>query len=187
MARLESLISKYRETITAPWSAGIAAPQRVIFVIYSPLDELKLRAQFDEFKIATREAGHDWEHQDLTTSFSSWMMMMDQEYRESYFKKPSNLMRDANGDLAEFSTSLVRNLRKKIDETCDENTVFALSGIGSLFGFMHVSRLVEGIRDRVHGRLVVFFPGDLRDNHYRFLDARDGWDYLALAIHADDY
>ena len=185
MARLESIISKYRETIATPWSAGIAAPQRVIFVIYSPLGELRLRAQFDEFKIATKEAGHGWEHLDLTTAFSTWMM--DQEYRESYFKKPSMLMRDANGDLAEFSASLIRNLRTKVDETCDENTVLALSGIGTLFGFMHVSRLVEGIRDSVRGRLVVFFPGDLRDNHYRFLDARDGWDYLALAIQAEDY
>jgi len=185
MARLESLIAKYKETIATPWSTGIAAPQRVIFVIYNPLDELRLRAQFDEFKIVTKEAGHGWEHQDLTTAFSSWMM--DQEYRESYFKKPSMLMRDANGDLAEFSTSLIKNLRTKVEETCDENAVFALSGIGSLFGFMHISRLVEGIRDRVQGRLVIFFPGDLRDNHYRFLDARDGWDYLALAIYAEDY
>jgi len=185
MARLDSLISKYRETIATPWSTGVAAPQRVIFLIYSPLDELRLRAQFEEFKIATKEAGHGWEHQDLTNAFSSWMM--EHEYRESYFKRPSMLMRDANGDLAEFSISLITKLRTRIDETCDENTVFALSGIGSLFGFMHVSRLVEGIRDRVHGRLVIFFPGDLKDNHYRFLDARDGWDYMALAIKAEDY
>lgn len=185
MARLESLIAKYRETIAVPWAAGIAAPQRVIFVIYSPLDELRLRVQFDEFKIATKEAGHGWVHEDLTAAFSGWMA--GQEYREAYFKKPSKLMRDANGDLVDFSDALVKELRTKVDASNDESSVFAISGIGSLFGFTHVSRLVEGVRDRIRGRLLVFFPGDLRDNNYRLLDARDGWDYLALAIHAEDY
>ncbi|MEI6388304.1 MAG: BREX protein BrxB domain-containing protein [Spirochaetota bacterium] len=185
MARLESLVSKYRETVTTPWVSSIAAPQRVIFVIYSPLDELRLRVQLDEFKIATKEAGHGWAHEDLTEAFSAWMT--EQEYRDSYFKKPEKLMRDANGDLVDFSDALIKDLRAKVEANCDENTVFSLSGIGSLFGFTHVSRLVESIRDKARGRLLVFFPGDLRDNNYRLLDARDGWDYLALAIHAEDY
>ena len=32
------------------------------------------------------------------------------------------------------------------------------------------------------GRLVVFFPGQFEQNNYRLLDARDGWNYLAVPI-----
>jgi hypothetical protein len=32
------------------------------------------------------------------------------------------------------------------------------------------------------GRLLIFFPGEFEQNHYRLLDARDGWDYLARPI-----
>jgi hypothetical protein len=34
----------------------------------------------------------------------------------------------------------------------------------------------------IRGRLVVFFPGEYEDNNYRLLDARDGWNYLAVPI-----
>ena len=30
--------------------------------------------------------------------------------------------------------------------------------------------------------LVVFFPGQKDDNNYRLLDARDGWNYMAVGI-----
>jgi hypothetical protein len=38
----------------------------------------------------------------------------------------------------------------------------------------------------VRGRLVGFFPGQYEQNNYRLLDARDGWNYLAvpISIHA---
>jgi hypothetical protein len=42
-----------------------------------------------------------------------------------------------------------------------------------------VLKLVEG---DVKGRLVVFFPGTLEQNNYRLLDARDGWNYMAVPI-----
>ena len=42
-------------------------------------------------------------------------------------------------------------------------------------------RLVE--RD-IKGRLVVFFPGQYEHNNYRLLDARDGWNYMAVPITA---
>jgi hypothetical protein len=33
--------------------------------------------------------------------------------------------------------------------------------------------------------LLVFFPGQFDNNNYRLLDARDGWNYLAVPITAD--
>jgi hypothetical protein len=41
--------------------------------------------------------------------------------------------------------------------------------------------LKEVVKD-IRGRLVVFFPGEYEDNNYRLLDARDGWNYLAVPI-----
>lgn len=60
----------------------------------------------------------------------------------------------------------------------------ALMGIGSLFGFLRVSTLVQGVADAVRGRLVVLFPGEYENKTYRLLDARDGWSYLAVPITA---
>ena len=38
----------------------------------------------------------------------------------------------------------------------------------------------------IRGRLVVFFPGRYREGRYRLLDARESWDYPAVAISADN-
>ena len=60
----------------------------------------------------------------------------------------------------------------------------ALLGVGALFGVARVSSLVEGVKDAVDGRLLVFFPGEYHpETHsYRLLDARDGWNYLAVPL-----
>mgnify|MGYP000987610382 CR=1 FL=1 len=44
---------------------------------------------------------------------------------------------------------------------------------------LQVLKLIEG---DIRGRLVLFFPGQLEGNNYRLLDARDGWNYLAVPI-----
>jgi hypothetical protein len=66
----------------------------------------------------------------------------------------------------------------------DSNTVVAISGVASLFGFMKVSRLMQMMEDNIPGRLLVFFPGSYENNVYRLLDARDGWNYHAVPITA---
>ena len=68
-------------------------------------------------------------------------------------------------------------------EKSTENDVVTICGIASLFGFMKVSDLINAVKDKIKGRLVVFFPGEYDDNNsYRMLDARDGWNYLATPI-----
>jgi hypothetical protein len=47
---------------------------------------------------------------------------------------------------------------------------------------MRVSSLMERVEDTVRGRLLVFFPGEYTGNVYRFMDARDGFNYLAVPI-----
>ena len=45
-----------------------------------------------------------------------------------------------------------------------------------------VSALLNAVNDAIAGRLLVFFPGQHEGNSYRLLDARDGWNYLAIPI-----
>ena len=61
-------------------------------------------------------------------------------------------------------------------------------GIASLFGFTRASKVLDDpkVKASIPGRLLVFFPGEHEDNNYRLLDARDGWNYMAVAITADD-
>ena len=54
--------------------------------------------------------------------------------------------------------------------------------MGSLFGFARVSQVLKLVERDVQGRLVVFFPGQFEQNNYRLLDARDGWNYMAVPI-----
>ncbi len=58
----------------------------------------------------------------------------------------------------------------------------ALVGVGSLFPMIRVSDLLQRIADRIAGRLLILFPGSLERGNYRLLDARDGWNYLAIPI-----
>jgi hypothetical protein len=68
----------------------------------------------------------------------------------------------------------------------DENTVVAVLGVASMFGFVQVSDLVPRIVASLSGRLLVFFPGSRDGNVYKLLDAREGWNYLATPITAFD-
>jgi hypothetical protein len=45
---------------------------------------------------------------------------------------------------------------------------------------MRVSSLIERVEDSIRGRLLVLFPGDYTGNVYRFMDARDGFNYMAV-------
>jgi hypothetical protein len=67
----------------------------------------------------------------------------------------------------------------------NENTLVAICGIGSLFGLTSASSLLEKIAPQIKGRLLVFFPGQRDGSNYRMLDARDGWNYLAVPTSAN--
>lgn len=64
----------------------------------------------------------------------------------------------------------------------DSNAVVALYGMAGLYGFLKVSDVADAVAKDIRGRLLVFFPGEIDNNVYRFLDAREGWNYLATPI-----
>lgn len=60
----------------------------------------------------------------------------------------------------------------------------AITGLATLFDFIRVSSLIESVEDLVRGRLLVLFPSEFAGNAYRFMDARDGFNYMAVPITA---
>lgn len=181
-SKISKLAQAYREHLTVPWQGGLAAIQRVIFAVYDKTDELRLRANIEEFALTTQQAGKEWFLIDLTNAFPDWMMTQD--YREAYFEHPEDLAGYPNGELFGFTGDLISQLKTSIKRESGPDTVVALLGVGALFGLTRVSTLVEGIKDASMGRLLIFFPGEHHpESHsYRLLDARDGWNYLALPL-----
>ncbi|MBI1624746.1 BREX protein BrxB domain-containing protein [Comamonas suwonensis] len=181
-SKVAKLVSVYRQHLTVPWQAGLAAIQRVIFAVYDKSDELRLRANVEEFALATQQADKQWLLLDITLAFPEWMAA--QEYRDAYFESPEDLAGYQAGELTEFIADLTARLKARIAAEAGPNTVVALLGVGALFGVARVSSLVEGVKDAVDGRLLVFFPGEYHpETHsYRLLDARDGWNYLAVPL-----
>lgn len=180
MSRIKRLIQSYSKYIAVPWRDDAAAAQRVIFCIYNETEERWLRAKVDEFEIVTRQAGHDWAVFDLTDTFAIWLT--SQRYAQSYFQKPHLLPTLLPKYLAfitnEFETFLQQG-------GIQPNSVVAIKGVGSLFGFLKVKEVVDKLAPLVKGRLLIFFPGSYENNNYRLLDGYDGWNYLAVAITAD--
>lgn len=180
MSRVKRLIQSYSKFIAVPWRDDAAAAQRVIFCVYNETEELMVRAKIDEFEIATRQAKHEWAIFDLTDTFAQWLA--SQRYAKSYFQKPhllpTLLPKYLDFIVDEFSKLLQAN-------GIDENSVVALKGVGSLFGFLKVKEVVDKLAPMVPGRLMVFFPGSYENNNYRLLDGYDGWNYLAVPITAD--
>jgi hypothetical protein len=82
---------------------------------------------------------------------------------------------------AEFATHVAERIRATLRE-CGPRSIVALIGVASLYGFLHVSQLVRSLEPDIRGRLGVFFPGTKEGNNYQLLDARDGWNYLAIGI-----
>ena len=159
MARIEDLAERYGRHIATPWQRTVAGAQRVVMVVYDKELERTLRARVLAFETATREAGHDW---------------------REYFRSPEDLQLKLDAEFPEFVAERLRVELQKSDVT--PNTVVAVLGVGALFGFARISQVLKIVEADIRGRLVVFFPGQFERNNYRLLDARDGWNYLAVPI-----
>lgn len=178
MGRIDRLAERYRSYITLPWQKDLAGAQRAIFIVYDKADERRLRARKDLFALATAEAGHGWSECDLTRAFSEWMA--NTEYRDSYFESPEDLELKLEDDFLQHVAGRVQEVLTAPE--ADDNSVVGIYGIASLFGFMRVSELMKEIERDIRGRVAVFFPGEYENSNYRLLDARDGWNYLAVPI-----
>lgn len=147
-------------------------------VVYDKELERTLAARKNEFRIATEKAGHHWLESDISGTFAEWMA--GEEYRDAYFASPDDLQLKLEVEFAKFVAEKVREQLEK--PKAGKDSVVAVFGVGSLFGFTRVSRILKILEPAIKGRLAIFFPGSFDNNNYRLLDARDGWNYLAVPI-----
>jgi hypothetical protein len=174
MNAIDRLLSNYSRQVSLPWSSNVAGKQRVWFAVYPPAEERRIRARLPQFEELTLGAGHGWSTVDLTGLFPEYLA--NHKYRESIFKDPKHLK--AGSKLEDRAVELV-------SEACslsDEKSVVTITGLATLFDYMRVSSLIERVEDSVTGRLLVLFPGEYQGNIYRFMDARDGFNYMAAPI-----
>lgn len=180
MSKIDTLLENYQKHIRIPWRQDAAPMQRVWFCVYSEKDELALRAKLEEFELIAIQSDKQWLSYNLTDDFAQWLSA--HSYARQYFEKPVLL----KTIMPSFKAYLVARITECIQKgNANQDTVFAIYGLGSLYGFIKAKELVEKIAPLVKGRLVVFFPGSYENNNYRLLDGYDGWTYLAIPITAN--
>ncbi len=178
MGQIEQLAELYGQHIATPWQRSVAGAQRVVMIVYDKELERTLRARKLAFESATIQAGYKWFEVDVTSTFAAWLAA--DEYREAYFETPEDLQLKLEAEFAEHVADTVRGALSKPDAADD--SVVAVFGVASLFGLTRISQVLRLLEGDIRGRLVVFFPGQYEQNNYRLLDARDGWNYLAVPI-----
>ena len=185
MSRIDLLKKNYQRICGMPWDRNLAGPQRVWLAIYDKEDERKLGLRMGLFEEATLQTGHHWNRVDLTNAFADWLCSPPySDYAASYFESPSRL---GAGPLADFRKTVARRLTAVLQGANPaEETVVAVSGVASLFGFTRISEILPMVETDIRGRLLVFFPGVYETDNYRLLDARDGWNYHAVPITASE-
>lgn len=176
MSAIDRLLINYSRQVRLPWTANISGKQRIWFAVYPPSEERRVRAHLPKFEAETLGTNHGWSVVDLTSLLPEWIA--GHEYREGIFAEPEHF--SANTELEELAADRVR--QACTGEDVDAASVVAITGLATLFDFIRVSSLIERVEDSVRGRLLVLFPGEYTGNVYRFMDARDGFNYMAVPI-----
>ena len=180
MSRVSELVEKYQTHIALPWLKSLAPQQRVLFLVYEPAEELKLRLLLDSFEASTKAVGHGWKLVDVENAFADWMSQQD--YKEAYFENPELFTEDQLEPFVEHVTERIIAAAGSV--ASDPEAVVAVAGAGAMFGLASVHRIVESAARNVAGRLAVFFPGSCSGGNFRLLDGHDGAGYHATVINA---
>jgi hypothetical protein len=176
--RIDLLVEAYEKVIKEPWSASLAGPQRIWFLVYDPAEQRKVDLRLGDFETAAIKAGKKWKAISFKQCFPSWMA--NHEYKEDYFSNPEYIVDQLEAEFIPYAIQFLKIELKKIEQ--DEDTLIILKDVSALFGFARLSEILKSCDNDFKGRLLIFFPGEFENNHYRLLDARDGWDYLARPI-----
>lgn len=176
--RIDLLVEAYEKVVKEPWSSALSGQERIWFLVYDPAEQRKVDLQLGDFETAAIKAGKKWKSISLKQCFPLWMA--NHEYKESYFQKPKLIVDQLEASFIPYAIQFLKNEMNKIEQ--DEDTLIALKDVSSIFGFARLSEILKSCDKDFKGRLLIFFPGEFEQNHYRLLDARDGWDYLARPI-----
>lgn len=179
-SKIDQLLYAYEVVVSEPWSTSLSGQERVWFLVYDPAEQRKVDLRIGEFEMATQKAKKRWITISLKKCFPKWMANHD--YKEEYFSDPETLVDQLEAEFKQFAINFLIEEMKK--QSTDDNTLIAIRDISSLFGFNRMSDILNGCSNAFKGRMLIFFPGEYDKNHYRLLDARDGWSYLARPITA---
>lgn len=182
MARIDQLLASYKRYVSLPPKANLPLSQRVWFLVYPADEERRMVNRVEEFEIATKDAGRGWLRVDLTGAFADWMDTFDSDERDACLADSTVTKGYAETQFRDFVSARIVEAATVVQDASRANTVVAVTGLMELFDFIHVSAVVDELPADFQGTLLVFFPGERVANTYRFLDARAGWDYLAVPI-----
>lgn len=177
---VDSLLSNYEKVLREPWSQNLSGQEKVWFLVYDPAEQRKVALRIGDFERITLKNNRKWLEIDLQPCFADWMSQLD--YNEDYFRQPEFLQDQIDAEFRQKAVDLIRDTILNNDNT--ENTIVAITHVSALFGFLKLSDILKDIYPHIKGRLLIFFPGEHHNNHYRLMDARDGWSYLARPITA---
>lgn len=176
-SHIDQLATGFGEHISVAWPEGSSGAQRVVMVVYSPVDEKLLRRRLPLFEEQAVAHKHTWLMIDITRTISEWLAQ--QKYREAYFEQPDDLVSASGERVAYF---LADKIGAALKNAADRNSIVAVIGVPSVFSYSNFSNIIAKIENQIVGRLVVFFPGTAGNSRYRLLNARENWDYHAVAI-----
>jgi hypothetical protein len=177
-SKLDQLLNSFEKVVNEPWSSALSGQERIWFLVYDPADQRKVDLRSVDFETASVKAGKKWKSISMKLCFPSWMV--NHEYKEAYFTDPELIVDQLEAEFIQFAIEFLRNEISKLDQ--DMDTLIAIKDVSSLFGFVRLSEILKSCDKEIKGRMLIFFPGEFELNHYRLLDARDGWDYLARPI-----
>ena len=180
MSRIDHLLTRFRTHVSQPLKSDFPLSQRIWFVVYPPEDERRLEPRLPEFELATKDAGLEWVRIEISGSFAAWLDSRDD--KDEIMGDPELVETYADPGYVDFVKSLLTDAVTQQIPSHLDRTVFALTGLMELYDFVHVSSIMDALDSKFPGVLLLFFPGERENNTYRFLGARDGWDYLAVPI-----
>ncbi len=179
-SKVDQLISAFEAVVTEPWSSVLSGQERIWFLVYDPADQRKVDLRIGDFENTTLKSNKRWINISMKQCFPKWMAAHD--YKEEYFNDPESLLDQLEAEFKQYAVDFLVSEFERLG--ADDNTLIAVKDISSLFGFTRLSDVLTGCSYAIKGRLLLFFPGEFDKNHYRLLDARDGWNYLARPITA---
>lgn len=177
-SKIDQLLEAFEKVVNEPWSTTLSGQEKVWFLVYDPSEQRKVDLRIEDFETTTINAGKKWKSISLKICFPTWMA--NHEYREDYFSDPELIIDQLEAEFIPFAIKYLKDEIKKIDQTPD--TLIAIKDVSALFGFARLTEILKSCDKEFQGRLLIFFPGEYEDSHYRFFGARDGWDYLARPI-----
>lgn len=179
MSTVETLLAAFEQRLDIPWRPDEQAAGRVWMLWYAKEHERRIRGRLGEFRLAAQKRDFGWHELDLAPLFGEWVA--SQTWFERAAKRPATLPTV----IGQFEDWLANRVRGSL-EACGGKDILAVTGVASLFGLTRAQKLIGAVSRDIRGRLLVAFPGVHRDGIYRLLDARDGFNYLAVPIPSEN-